>query len=191
MDEPFSGLDSRLKDSVRSETLAILRQSRATAIIVTHDAEEAMRLGDRIALLRDGRLVQVGTAADLYLRPADLFVAGFFSELNVLSGTSFGGRVETPLGTLDAAGIPAGRPVTIAVRTNGFEVSVKAGSAEARILSRRYLGVVELIELTVAGLDEPVRARVRAGTLPQGARDIWLTLRGDDVLLFESSAENA
>ncbi len=191
MDEPFSGLDSRLKDSVRSETLAILRQSRATAIIVTHDAEEAMRLGDRIAILRHGRLVQVGTAEDLYLRPADLFVAGFFSELNILTGRCTGGRVETPLGTLDAGTIPAGRDVTIAVRTNGFEVSVEAGSAEARILSRRYLGVVELIELAVAGLDAPVRARVRAGRLPPGARDIWLTLRGDDVLLFESSAENA
>ena len=68
MDEPFSGLDSRLKDSVRAETLAILRQSRATAIVVTHDAEEAMRMGDRIALLRDGRLKQSGRAEELYLQ---------------------------------------------------------------------------------------------------------------------------
>ena len=85
MDEPFSGLDSRLKDSVRAETLAILRESRATAIVVTHDAEEAMRMGDRIALLKDGKLVQAGRAEDLYLRPVNLFVAGFFSELNVFS----------------------------------------------------------------------------------------------------------
>ncbi len=89
MDEPFSGLDSRLKDSVRAETLAILRESRATAIVVTHDAEEAMRMGDRIALLKDGRLEQSGRAEELYLQPADLFVAGFFSELNV-----FAARVE-------------------------------------------------------------------------------------------------
>src|SRR5690606_8630909 len=83
MDEPFSGLDSRLKDDVRAEALAILRESRATAIVVTHDAEEAMRLGDRIALLKSGRLVQIGRAQELYLNPADLFVAGFFSELNL------------------------------------------------------------------------------------------------------------
>ena len=69
MDEPFSGLDSRLKDSVRAETLSILRQSRATAIVVTHDAEEAMRMGDRIALLKDGRLKQSGRAEELYMRP--------------------------------------------------------------------------------------------------------------------------
>ena len=191
MDEPFSGLDSRLKDSVRAETLAILRQSRATAIIVTHDAEEAMRLADRIALLREGRLVQVGTAEDLYLRPADLFAAGFFSELNVLAGRVSNGRVETPLGTVDGGGMPTGTVVTVAVRTNGFEVSETGGNAEARILSRRYLGVVEQLELTVAGLDEPVRARVRCGRLRPKARDIWLTLRPDDVLLFETSAENA
>ncbi len=83
MDEPFSGLDSRLKDSVRAETLAILREARATAVVVTHDAEEAMRMGDRIALLRDGALVQLGTAEDLYHRPASIFAAGFFSEINV------------------------------------------------------------------------------------------------------------
>ena len=68
MDEPFSGLDSRLKDCVRAETLAILRESRATAIVVTHDAEEAMRIGDRIALLKSGRLVQAGRAEELYLQ---------------------------------------------------------------------------------------------------------------------------
>src|SRR5690606_35249804 len=83
MDEPFSGLDSRLRDSIRAETLEILRHSRATAVIVTHDAEEAMRLGDRIALLRGGLLVQVGTAEELYSRPADMFAAGFFSEINI------------------------------------------------------------------------------------------------------------
>lgn len=191
MDEPFSGLDSRLKDSVRAETLAILRQSRATAIIVTHDAEEAMRLADRIALLRDGRLVQVGTAEDLYLRPANLFAAGFFSELNVLSGRVSGGRVETPLGNVDAGRFSNGTAVTVAIRTNGFEVSEVEGKAEARVLSRRYLGVVEQLELAVAGLDEPVRARVRSGSLASKKRDIWLTLRPDDVLLFETSSENA
>ena len=88
MDEPFSGLDSRLKDSVRAETLDILRHSRATAIVVTHDAEEAMRMGDRIALLKNGRLVQVGKAEELYQRPVDLFAAGFFSELNVFETKS-------------------------------------------------------------------------------------------------------
>ncbi|HTV67023.1 MAG TPA: ABC transporter ATP-binding protein [Rhizobiaceae bacterium] len=191
MDEPFSGLDSRLKDSVRAETLAILRQSRATAIVVTHDAEEAMRLGDRIALLKDGRLVQVGKAQELYERPADLFVAGFFSELNRFETRVKGGAAETPAGTVEAKGFADGTAVTVAVRTSGIDVSESEGQVPARIVSRHYLGVVELLELAVSGAESTVRARIRCGGLRPGARDIMLRLRPADVLVFESAAENA
>jgi len=191
MDEPFSGLDSRLKDSVRAETLAILRHSRATAIVVTHDAEEAMRMGDRIALLKEGRLQQAGRAEELYLRPADLFVAGFFSELNVFETRASGGTAETPLGRIEAAGFADGSALDVAVRTSGFDVSETAGVSEARILSRRYLGVVELLELAVSGAETPVRARVRCGALSPSARDIWLSLRKSDVLVFERAGKNA
>ncbi len=191
MDEPFSGLDSRLKDSVRAETLAILRESRATAIVVTHDAEEAMRMGDRIALLKDGRLVQVGRAEDLYLRPANLFAAGFFSELNVFDGRVRDGAVDTSVGSIAAPGRSDGTAITVAVRTTGFGISEGGGGIEARIISRRYLGVVELLELAVPGAETPVRARVRCGVLSSKARDIWLTLHSSDVLLFETGNENA
>ena len=190
MDEPFSGLDSRLKDSVRAETLAVLRQSRATAIVVTHDAEEAMRMADRIALLRDGRLVQVGTAQELYLRPASLFVAGFFSELNVFEGQVLNQRVETPVGTAPAPGLADGAAVTVAVRLGGFDLDPNAGQTPARILSRRYLGIAELFELAVPGAEKPVRARLRNGVLPAQAREIWLTPRPADVLVFETAGES-
>ncbi len=191
MDEPFSGLDSRLKDTVRAETLAILRQSRATAIVVTHDAEEAMRLGDRIALLKDGRLVQAGSAEELYERPVDLFTAGFFSELNVFPARAAGGAVDTPFGRLDASGFGDGTPVEVAIRLPGFDVDEATGAVEARVLSRRFLGVVELLELAVAGVEQPVRARVRIGELPSGKRDIRLSVRPRDVLVFERRNENA
>ncbi|MCC0043783.1 MAG: ABC transporter ATP-binding protein [Brucellaceae bacterium] len=191
MDEPFSGLDSRLKDSVRAETLAILRQSRATAIVVTHDAEEAMRLGDRIALLKDGGLVQAGTAEELYEKPVDLFTAGFFSELNILPGRAKAGSVETPVGTFPAPGHDDGAPVDVAIRLSGFDVSEGGGALHARVRSRRFLGVVELLELAVPGVDVPVRARVRVGELPSRGRDIWVTVRPRDVLVFERRNENA
>lgn len=195
MDEPFSGLDSRLKDLVRAETLSILRHSRATAIVVTHDAEEAMRMGDRIALLKDGRLVQVGTGHELYERPADLFAAGFFSELNVFKGKVSGGRVETPLGSFAAPGLADGAGATVAIRLSGFDLSQTRSHSDrqipARVLSRRFLGVVELVELAVAGLDQPMRARVRCGALSGSAGEIWLTVRRNDVLVFERSCESA
>ena len=191
MDEPFSGLDSRLKDSVRAETLAILRESRATAIVVTHDAEEAMRLADRIALLKSGRLVQSGSAEQLYLHPTDLFVAGFFSELNTFSGRVRDGVVDTPIGKVAAPGLAEGASVSVSVRLSGFDVDQSAGEIEARILSRRYLGVVELVEFAVSGAEIPVRARVRCGALSPDARDVWLSLRKSDVLVFETGDENA
>jgi iron(III) transport system ATP-binding protein len=176
---------------VRAETLAILRESRATAIVVTHDAEEAMRMGDRIALLKEGRLVQAGTAEDLYLRPDTLFAARFFSELNVFEGRVRGGGVDTPVGPVGAEAFREGANVQVAVRSTGFDVSEEGGQIEARVLSRRYLGVVELFEFAVSGADRPVRARIRCGALSARARDIWLSLRKSDVLLFETARESA
>ncbi len=192
LDEPFSGLDSRLKDSVRLETLEILRQSRSTAIVVTHDAEEAMRLGDHIALMRDGGLVQHGRPDQLYLNPVNLFAANFFSELNLFSTQVERGFVDTPIGKIAAAGLADGVRATVAVRLSGFEAGPgHAGSFQARILSRHYLGTVELLSLAVSGVETPIRARIRCGIVEPGARDIWLTLRESDVLVFETGIESA
>ncbi len=139
---------------MRAETLAILRESRATAIVVTHDAEEAMRMGDRIALLKDGRLVQAGKAEELYLKPADLFVAGFFSELNAFPGRVRGGTVDTSLGAIEATGLADGAEATVAVRHDRLRRQRKPGEMPRRASFRaRYLGVVELLELAVPGAE--------------------------------------
>ena len=189
MDEPFSGLDSRLKDSVRAETLAVLRQSRATAIVVTHDAEEAMRMADRIALLKDGRLVQVGTAQELFLNPASLFVAGFFSELNLFDAVAANGKAETAVG-LVKADFPDGTDVVAAVRVGSVEASEIKGELQARVISRRFLGDFELVEFAVPNSETAVRAKIRAGTLSAAAREVFLNIRKSDVLVFERSAAN-
>lgn len=197
MDEPFSGLDTRLKDSVRAETLAILREMRATTIVVTHDAEEAMRLGDRIALLDGGRVVQAGTAEDIYNDPASLFVAGFFSELNTFEARVSGAAVETPLGRFAAGRFADGVPVTAAVRIAGVDVAAcpdgpaPAGAVLGRVTARRFLGVSEQVWLAVEGAATPVRARIRAGELARDARDVVVSVRPGDILLFESASESA
>ena len=190
MDEPFSGLDSRLKDSIRADTLAILRQSRASAVVVTHDAEEAMRMADRIALLKNGRLVQVGTSDDLYRRPKDIFAAAFFSEINEFSGRVSGGRVETPLGAADSGGIAEGAEVEVAVRLSGLSVRESGGNIPARIIARRFLGVVELLDLAVPGTERPVRARIRADILSPGVRDVTIAVEPKDILVFEKTPQS-
>jgi len=101
------------------------------------------------------------------------------------------GAVETPLGRFPATGFAEGRPVSVALRLTAFDVSETQDALPARILSRRFLGVVELLELAVPGLETPVRARVRCGALSDSARDISVTLRHSDVLVFERNGENA
>ena len=186
MDEPFSGLDSRLKDTVRDQTLTILRETRATALVVTHDAEEAMRIADRIALLRSGRLIQVGTAEDLYHQPVDLFTAAFFSELNVVSSVVKDGHVETPLGRFRAVDFAEGDSVNVAIRLPSVDVKESDGDIPARVVSRRFLGTVEQLGLAIPGTEQVVQARIRAGQLKSGLHDVTLCVNEHDTMMFKS-----
>ncbi len=187
MDEPFSGLDKRLRDSVRDETFAVIRETRATCIIVTHDPEEAMRMGDKIALMRRGRLVQHGTAADLYKNPVDLFAARFFSELNQLRGRVTSAGVETPLGILPSNGFSPGLNVDVCVRPQGIVLG-KAGlcGVPGRIRSKRFVGEVDLLSIIVDGMDHPLQARVRAGSSWDTGMDVAVSTDPKDVLVFPS-----
>ena len=110
MDEPFSGLDVTLRGEVRETTAAVLKQRGAPTLVVTHDPDEALAIGDRIAIMRDGRIVQSGTAEDIYLNPADPFVMTFFGHSNRLAGRVEGGGVATPFGRVPAPGLEDGRP---------------------------------------------------------------------------------
>lgn len=186
MDEPFSGLDSRLRGSVRTETLKVLRDARATCIIVTHDPEEAMRLGDRIALMRKGRLIQVGTPEDLYRRPADLDVARFFCEINEVEGVVRGGRIDTPLGRFPAPDIADGTAIA-AIRPQGIELMAPGSGVPGRIVNHRFLGELDLYEVAVAGLDRPLvaRRRTKAGLLR--GHDVGVNIEPAEVLVFATT----
>ena len=192
MDEPFSGLDSRLRDNVREETLGVLRETRATSLIVTHDPEEALRMGDQIALLHSGRLEQVGTGHELYHQPNSLFTAGFFSELNIFQGRVENGTVDTPLGSVDAKGISDGHRATIAMRLASLTVSKqskrKASGISGRIISARFTGDFDYLTIGVSGAETPVRARVPAGTLSaaalEGREGIEISIRRQGVFAF-------
>ncbi|GAB4542314.1 MAG: ABC transporter ATP-binding protein [Roseibium sp.] len=185
MDEPFSGLDKRLRDNVREETLAVIRETRATCIIVTHDPEEAMRMGDRIALMRQGRLVQHGTAAELYNAPVDLFAARFFSELNQFDGIVTSAGVETPVGVIKADGLTVGEQVDVCVRPQGIVLN-SAGlcGVPGRIRSKRFVGEVDLLSIAIDRCDHTVQARVRAGSPWERGMDVAVTTDPKDVLVF-------
>jgi iron(III) transport system ATP-binding protein len=186
MDEPFSGLDRRLRDSVREETLAILRETHATSLLVTHDSEEAMRMADRIALMRRGELVQVGTAEELYARPADLSAARFFSELNEIDVTIAGGVADTPLGRFPAVGLPDG-PGVLAIRPQGVRALPREWAGiDGKVIGRRFLGEVALLDIALAGLDNPIRARVRTSEGPSPGEQVRVIIDPGEALVFEA-----
>ena len=162
MDEPFSGLDVQLRDSMQEETLSLLRETRATCMIVTHHPEEAMRMSDRIAVMRRGRIVQLGRAEELYHHPAELFVARMFSEINELEVTVKNGGIDMPFGHVAAAGIADGEQAMMCIRERGIRLhpAGRCGLA-GRVLHVKFLGDVGLVEIGVHGFDEPLRARTR------------------------------
>ena len=106
MDEPLSNLDAKLRIQMRSEITRIQRRLHTTTVYVTHDQTEAMTLGDRLAVMRDGVIQQLGTPAELYERPLNLFVAGFIGApaMNFLIGEITDGLLASPLGTIALAG---------------------------------------------------------------------------------------
>lgn len=150
LDEAFASLDTRLRARVRDDTLAVLQQAGVATLLVTHDAEEAMLMADRIVLLREGRVVQDGTPDDLYLRPADPFVAEFLGEVTRLPARVQGGAAASALGALQAGGLPDG-PAEILVRPDAIALLDPAtpGGAAAAVAHCRSLGGAMLVRLTL------------------------------------------
>ena len=184
MDEPFSGLDPRLREKMREETLAILHETRATCIVVTHDAEEAMRMGDRVVLMRKGAIVQAGDVLDLYRTPKDIFAARTFSDLNEIPARVQGGAADTPLGRFPANGLPEGADAIVCVRQGGVRLFGAGEGVPARVLDARFLGDVALIEIAVQGLDAPLLARVREADAPALGAEIGVGIDAGAVLVF-------
>ena len=138
LDEPFSSLDATLRGGLRREVELILRDAEATALLVTHDQEEALSLADRLAVMRDGEIVQVGPPVQVYGEPATRWAAQFVGEVNVLSGVARGGGVETELGVFDLRG-PASGSVHVAVRPEQLELRAD-GNGNAEVVAREFRG---------------------------------------------------
>ncbi|MGE4248662.1 MAG: ABC transporter ATP-binding protein [Parvibaculaceae bacterium] len=184
MDEPFSGLDQRLRDNVRAETLALLKETRATAMLVTHDPVEALGLADRILLMRRGRLIQAGTPTEIYRRPADAEAARFFCDMNELVGRVRAGRAETPLGTFSATGRAEGEGVLVMVRPQAFTAAPAGLGPEGFILAERFIGDATLLTVIFKGLEEPVAIRMPAGAAPRQGTSLAFSIDPAQVLVF-------
>ena len=155
MDEPLSNLDAKLRVQMRTEVSRLQRRLGTTTVYVTHDQTEAMTLGDRVAVLRSGRIMQAGSPQELYERPQNLFVAGFIGSpaMNFIPGTLAGGRLRTVIGDVPLPGrlrqAPAspgaGREVIIGIRPEHFEDAalVRAATRKQGITVRAAIDVLE------------------------------------------------
>jgi iron(III) transport system ATP-binding protein len=126
LDEPFASLDAHLRASVRADVQQVFRAAGTTAVLVTHDQDEALSMADRVAVLRDGKIAQCATPQDLYARPADADLASFIGDANLLDGVLGAGGVETILGRLpvtsDGSAAPAHGPVIVLIRPEQVEL---------------------------------------------------------------------
>ena len=189
LDEPFSNLDRRMRDRVREDTVALLRRTGTTALLVTHDPEEALAVASRIALMRRGRLVQVGTGEALYRRPASLFAARFLADAVEIPARVASGRAETPLGPLAAPGFAEGAAVRVCLRPEAVGVGPRGRGRDAQVLRRVFVGSATVLLLRVPGLAQPLRARI-SGTESYGPGDaVGLTLLEQAVLVLAEEDE--
>lgn len=172
MDEPFSNLDQGLRETVRGETLRLLRTLGITAIIVTHDPQEALATGDRVVLMRTGRVEAEGQPRALYHCPPTLYAARFLGPGNSLPGTVSNGHLQTALGRFAAPGLAEGRPAVAFFRPQALSLLDPAQGAPARILSRDFQGELERIDLALAEGGQHLQIQLPASPLlADGRRD--------------------
>jgi iron(III) transport system ATP-binding protein len=161
LDEPFSSLDAALRLSVRSDIARVLRESGSTVVLVTHDQQEAMSLADHVAVLRAGRIAQVGTPRDLYLRPVDPEMAAFVGEANLVSATVRGSEAVTALGTLQTGGGRDGDGVVL-VRPEQISVVGEEGAGlPGEVVEQSYLGHDSMLTVRPLAACGAERLRVR------------------------------
>lgn len=156
LDEPLGALDLKLRKRLQTELLIIQRQVGTTFVFVTHDQEEAMGLADRIAILNEGRIEQMGTPEEIYRRPRTRFVAEFIGESNILNGRKIGSMFELENGTripIDA--MASSETTALVVRPESLRIDAD-GFLDAEIISRAYLGPVTRVVLKLADSEQHV-----------------------------------
>lgn len=185
MDEPFSNLDQGLRERVRRETLDILRQFGTTAILVTHDPQEALAVADQIVLMRDGRIEQTGSPFDIYDRPVSSYAAEFMGPCNRLAGVWNKGSLETPIGRF-AAGLDLsdGSGALVCIRPQALSIAPDGSGISARILSKTFTGESEQIEISVHPLFQPLRMHSHERTAMAVGDKVGLHLNGAQIHVF-------
>ncbi|WPB82086.1 ABC transporter ATP-binding protein [Archangium violaceum] len=171
LDEPFSSLDAALRAATRLEVRRVLKSLDTTVLIVTHDQEEAMAFADRMAVMRAGKVEQLGTPESLYLTPRTAFVASFLGGTNQVPGSASGTEARTALGNLPLVA-PAQGPVLLSLRPEALRLAAgtnavaQAGSVLAEVLTREFQGYSVVFTVRCGDLELTVRGNPEATFRP-------------------------
>ena len=200
MDEPFSGLDNRMRDGIRDETLDILKEEGTAVLLVTHEPDEAMRMADRIALMRAGRIVQEGAPFALYNEPVDKRAAMFFSDVNVVRGRVVGGAVDTRFGRFPAPDLAEGAEAEVVIRPQHVKLDFdRRGSGPSpthrdgvalrgRVVRARFVGNQSLVELQMEAGGAVLKATLPGVFLPRPGTPLWAALPRERCFVFPTGA---
>lgn len=198
LDEPLSALDAKIRVELREELKQLQRQTGITFIYITHDQEEALALSDRIAVIREGQLLQVATPLEVYEQPADLFVAEFIGKANFLDGVllevdACRGKVQVCDRIFEGtaiAEISPGKAVRLVVRPeNIILTSDSRTECQATIIQSQYLGYATSYLLSMADLELQVMELRRRGTIPRREGEkVFLSWEWSEALIFPTLA---
>jgi iron(III) transport system ATP-binding protein len=186
LDEPFSSLDTALKRQVRDMVLWVLQNSVSTTLMVTHDPEEAMFMSDRIAVMREGSIVQMGTPDELYTQPVNGFVLSLFGDVNRVEGVVDGGIVRTPLGVFATGSITNGTRVEVFVRSEGLRIDPES-AIKGEVVTGRRVGRATLLHLeipTEGGKTLHVHARLADEVPPAVSERVGLRVEPSHMFVF-------
>jgi len=184
LDEPFSDLDASMRGQVRDEVRQILREAHATAIVVTHDQEEALSIADRIAVMNDGRILQVDTPSELYANPADRFVATFVGDADLIRGEADDDVAVTAIGRLPLAAAVDGGPIEVVVRPEQVRLRLD-GAGEGVVRDLVYFGHDQLVAVDLAD-GSRIRSRMGPGRAFEPGDRVSITVSGA-ALAFPSA----
>jgi iron(III) transport system ATP-binding protein len=191
LDEPFSALDAGLRIETRQAVAAALRAASTTAILVTHDQEEAFSMGAEVGVLQAGSLAQISAPERLYRQPASAGLAAFLGDTVFLPGIATAGRVDCALGALALADPTVQGAVQVMVRPEQIKVFAQArdGSVAARVRDATFYGHDAMVRFAVhtGSAESHVTARLFSHSLPQPGDKVWLRVEGD-VAAFAPSA---
>ena len=191
LDEPFSDLDSNLKREIIDDTLHLINSLESSAIVVTHNAEEAMFLSDTIIVMDKGSIVQIGTPHEIYFNPASIYVASLFGETNIFKSKIKNNECSTPLGIVKSNNLENNQLVNVVIRPEAIKLHTEKSPLLSPytgvVVDSKFLGNSAIVHMTVNDKNNNkhhIHSKVIGNFLPNPASSLSITLDQSQVFIF-------